>query len=336
MSTGDIVIGIDGGGTNTRVMVSDLEGNVLSYTEKGAASIHKDIHAKRNVHEAIQEALLLSGKQPQQVRGLAAGIAGYDSESDLEWVEPLTAMEGLACPRWHMNDAVAAHCGAFVGAPGIVVIAGTGSLIFAMTDKGEYIRNYDFHQYASSAARHIAYDAVYDTLSGSANETDAEFIHVMLKHWHVDSLAELKQLARHGFDADRYERDRKFGQFAPAVTEAALQGSVLATNACNRAIREIKVGIEILADTFTEEHVAVTFIGSVVNSPYFIQELARQLTSGNNKRYTMVKPRLQPTAGAVLYAFKALNIEITETIIDNLGQHNAGVRRSAGDVLSEA
>jgi glucosamine kinase len=66
----DIVIGIDGGGTHTRVMVADSEGNVLSYIEKGASSIHKDLQSKLNVHQAIQEALQQAGKEISEVVSL--------------------------------------------------------------------------------------------------------------------------------------------------------------------------------------------------------------------------------------------------------------------------
>ncbi len=40
--TEGVVVGLDGGGTHTLVMVADLAGSVLSYTEKGASSIYKD------------------------------------------------------------------------------------------------------------------------------------------------------------------------------------------------------------------------------------------------------------------------------------------------------
>lgn len=53
-STNGIVIGIDGGGTHTRIMVVDLTGNVLAYLENGASSIYKDLHARENVQSAIQ------------------------------------------------------------------------------------------------------------------------------------------------------------------------------------------------------------------------------------------------------------------------------------------
>jgi glucosamine kinase len=34
----EVVVGIDGGGTRTRVIVADLDGHVLGVTERGGAS----------------------------------------------------------------------------------------------------------------------------------------------------------------------------------------------------------------------------------------------------------------------------------------------------------
>ncbi|GAA3413638.1 hypothetical protein ACFFNY_06895 [Paenibacillus hodogayensis] len=69
---------------------------VFSLTEGGASSIHKDGNAAENVRSAIRSALANAGCRPGAVKGLCAGVAGYDSERDLEWVETLTAVEGSA------------------------------------------------------------------------------------------------------------------------------------------------------------------------------------------------------------------------------------------------
>ncbi|SFT08251.1 N-acetylglucosamine kinase [Paenibacillus sp. BC26] len=318
MNADDVLIGIDGGGTNTRVLVCDLKGNVLSYCEKGAASIRKDVLATQNVHAAIAEALKLANKEGRQVIGTAAGIAGFDTESDLEWVAPLTEIPGLSGPKWHVNDAVVAHYGALLAKPGIVVISGTGSIIVAIAEDGRFSRNYDFHHYAASAARFIAYDAVYEILAGQTDQTDEALIQSMLQHWHVQSIAEFSKLARGGFTEDRQERDKIFGQFAPAITQAAEQGSSVAVTVCDRAVNQIKVGIELLAASFAGETVEITFIGSVVNSPYFSKSLRLLLSEGRNKSYTLVEPELPPVAGAVLYAMNRLKLPITQDILHNL------------------
>ncbi|QYR21836.1 ATPase [Paenibacillus sp. sptzw28] len=322
----NIVIGIDGGGTHTRVMIADLSGKILSYLEKkAAASLEKDLFAQKNVHEAVVEAIAAAGRALPDVRGIAAGIAGYDSGRDLQWVESLTDISGLSCPKWHMNDTVAAHYGAFMSKPGIVVISGTGSNILAVTEQGRYICNYDLHHYAASAARFIVYDAVYEALAGNVHETDGELIRSMLLHWGVSSMEELREVACTGFLADSRERNKKFGQLAPAITEAARQDSRLARTVCDRAIHQITVGVEILAAYFSGPSVSVAFIGSVANSPYFREQLIGRLRSGNNKAYAVIDPYLPPAAGSVLFALEKMNIPVSEAVINNLQKFSSAM-----------
>lgn len=319
LGTHDVVIGIDGGGTHTRIMVTDLMGNVQSYLEKGSASVYRDLQAQQNVNQAIVEALAAAGRELHQVRGLAAGIAGYDTEADVEWVRGLTAVKGLTCPKWHFNDAVSAHYGALLMQPGIVALSGTGSIVMAITEDDQYIRNFDFHQYAPSAARLIAYETIYEVLAGNGNPSDTELIHLMLKHWEVHNLQELHRLARQGFLNDRRARDRKFAQFAPMITAAASTGSSVARRVIDHAIHQVKIGIELLGPSFSEDTISVAFTGSVINSPYFKERLTALLTSGNHKKYTVVNSHFSPVTGSVLYAISQIpGHSIGEGLIRNL------------------
>lgn len=320
-NTQEIVIGIDGGGTHTRVMVVDLAGNVLSYLENGASSIHKDLQARENVQRAIEEAIRQSGSDMKHVLAMTAGIAGFDSKADLEWVLPMTAIEGLDCQKQHVNDAVVAHSGALLTEPGIIVISGTGSIIYAVTEEGQQIRNYDLHHYAASAARFLAYDATFEILSGNIDDSDHDLVSNILQLWKLSTVEELSQLALQGFVADQRERNRKFAQVAPTVTEAAAQNSKLAKLVCDRAIHQIMAGVEMLASYFSNAEVNVSLVGSVVNSDYFQLRLATKMSDGNNKKYRLIKPAFSPVAGAVLMALKQLNIPIQQELLHNLSQH---------------
>ncbi|KAI7259986.1 hypothetical protein KC345_g10170 [Hortaea werneckii] len=322
MQRADIVIGIDGGGTHTRVIAADVEGNVLAYCKKGSASVYRDSAAEYNVKSAIMEALEYGGIEPGRVIGLTAGIAGYDTPDDLNWIAPLTAIPELACPKWHVNDALIAHYGALLAQPGIIVIAGTGSILIAINEDGRYLRNYDFHHYAASAARLLAYDTVFDVLAGQTDPSDERLVARMLAHWDASTVSDLYKLASEGFDDDRKARDKRFGQFAPVVTEAAERGSSAALRVCGRAAMQIKVGIELLAASFAQPTVPVAFIGSVANSGYFQSELRKILKNGSNKQYTVITPQLPPAAGAVLYALKQLGRPITENMISRLQESN--------------
>lgn len=307
------VIGIDGGGTHTRVLVCDLEGRQLAYLDNPcAASIYKDSNAVQNVRNSITEALAAAAICPEDVRCIAAGIAGYDKPEDLSWVSELTALPGLHCPKLHMNDAVAAHAGALRAKPGIVAISGTGSIILGITESREHIRNYDFHHYAHSAARFLAYDAVYEVLAGHADASDKALVESMLSHWDAADLHKLAALGRLGFHADSKERDKHFGQFAPFVTDAAESGSSIAVDVCNRAVHQLKIGIEMIGASFESGTVEVAYIGSVIRSGYVSRRLSEQLAQGSNKRYAAVEPALSPVAGAVLLAYQKLGVDAPE------------------------
>jgi glucosamine kinase len=53
MQSTEVVIGIDGGGTHTRVIAADSEGNVLACSKKGDASAYRNSAAQHNVRSAI-------------------------------------------------------------------------------------------------------------------------------------------------------------------------------------------------------------------------------------------------------------------------------------------
>lgn len=307
------VIGIDGGGTHTRVMVCDLEGNQLAYLDSNcASSVYKDQNAIHNVRSTISDALATAHVKAADVRFVAAGIAGYDNPEDLAWVSELTALPGLDCPKLLMNDAAAAHAGALMARPGIIAISGTGSIILGITESRRHIRNYDFHHYASSAARFLAYDAVYEALAGHADDSDQSLVESMLRHWEASDLHELAAIASQGFQSDKMERNKQFGQFAPMVTIAAEEGSSIAMAVCDRAVHQLKVGIEMVGSAFEAETVEVAYIGSVIRSSYLSRRLSDCLAQGKNKRYVPTNPTLSPVAGAVLLAYQELGIALPE------------------------
>ncbi|KKO55307.1 BadF/BadG/BcrA/BcrD ATPase family protein [Paenibacillus sp. DMB20] len=317
----EAVIGIDGGGSKTRVMVSDLAGHILSYAEGGPSSIHKDGNAHENVQKTIQAALSTADCGAGQVKGIYAGIAGYESEQDLKWVQRLTEVEGLHCPKWYVNDSVVAHAGAFLGKPSIVVVSGTGSIIFAVTEQGDQLKNIDFHHYASSAARFLSYDAIFELLAGNIQRSDEAMICKILSYWNVENVDRLRTLAARGFIEDGKERDKKFGEMASIVTNGAQEGSRLGQIVCDKAIDQIMVGVEILGAFFQSDLISVTGIGSVIKSPYMKSKFIERLQTGKNKRYCFKNPELSAVSGAVLMALRSLDIPVDLKTIESIRNH---------------
>ncbi len=326
-----IVIGIDGGGTYTRVAVADLSGRILATATGGAASPNKTAHARENVQNAIHEAVSRAGCRLEEVAGLVAGIAGLDSPNDQQWAEAFTDLPGLACPRQHVNDAVVAHAGALRSQPGIIAISGTGSIVFGVTEAGRHLRNYDFHQYAHSAARYLSYEVVHRILANDVQAADGPFVADVLAYWQVETVAQLRERGISGFVSERFERDRLFGAMAPLVTNAALNGVPLAVSVCAAAAAALGIGIRLLGNCFAGETVSVALIGGVVNSAAMRQAVEIVLTQDAHKHFQIVEAAYSSEAGAVLMALARQGVISNEAVFHALGQAGQMQAATVGD-----
>lgn len=303
-----IVIGMDGGGTTTRAVAVDLTGRTLAWTQAGSASPGKTPHARENVRQAIQEVAAQAGRTLSEVAALVAGIAELDEPEDEVWAAEFTTLPGLTCPRIHVNDAVVAHAGALESRPGIIAIAGTGSIVYGVTETGRQIRNYDFHHAPSAQARSLSYDAVHALLADEAGAADAELVGAILDFWRIGSLGELREMGTRGFIADRFERGRRFGEMAPLVTAAAGQGSPLACRVCDQVAAALGTSIRLVGGCFALDSIPIALIGGVIRSPYMQGAIARALGEIRGRQYDIMEPALSGEAGASRMALRHLGI----------------------------
>lgn len=321
---GNIVIGIDGGGTTTRVMTASLDGTVIAYAENGCCNPNKDVLAKQHVRDALQEAAAHSGGAP--IAALCAGLAGLESDQDMAWAEEFTDAFGPATAsivRRHVNDGMVAHAGAFFGEPGIMAVSGTGSVVFGLNEAGRIVRNQDFHHYAT-AARFLAYEAIYKIIGGYAGEADQAWVSDILRYWGAGSVDELGEMGAGGFVRDEHERMRRFGAMAPYVTKAAGAGVPLARIVCDEAASALEEGIRIVGSRFSGETISVAFVGSVIRDPYIrriLTERLQQADAPGRKRFRVIEPALSPVAGAVVMALQSVGVAITPDTLARLQQH---------------
>lgn len=134
--------GIDGGGTKTSVALVDEAGKVVGAGVRGPANARSlgVEPAAENIAGAILDALSAAGAALGDLAGICACLAGLDTELDLPVPRLALELLGYAGPAILENDVVGAWAAATEGAPGIVVIAGTGSTALGMNARGELWR----------------------------------------------------------------------------------------------------------------------------------------------------------------------------------------------------
>lgn len=138
----EIVLGIDSGGTNYRVMAADKDGQKLGLYVGPPASHHylKLNEMKERIEQAIDQCLMSFGGSRREITGIVCGSTGIDSARDLKIVEGCyRRLRDVNCPVKVMNDAELAH-EAVTGGEGVLLISGTGSIAYGRNQKGRKAR----------------------------------------------------------------------------------------------------------------------------------------------------------------------------------------------------
>lgn len=123
----DIFIGVDGGGTKSKLVMRDAAGNLLGSGRSGAANIRLSVDvALQSIDDAFQKALAeakINPKEDNHRFHIGLGLAGTEvPEACTEFLARLPHFDTVRME----SDAYAACLGAHDGQDGAILIVGTG------------------------------------------------------------------------------------------------------------------------------------------------------------------------------------------------------------------
>jgi N-acetylglucosamine kinase-like BadF-type ATPase len=124
------VAGIDLGGTWIRAVAVDARG--------ARRQVRSRIPARLSTAEIVQRALDDLGLRRQRVRTLVLAARGVWTTHERRQLRK--ALRGLATTVIVVSDAEAAHHGALAGGPGVLLLAGTGSIVLGRSNAGRWQR----------------------------------------------------------------------------------------------------------------------------------------------------------------------------------------------------
>lgn len=134
------VLGIDGGGTKTAAVILDETGAEQGRGEGGPGNIATCDEATltASVQGAVRGALSAAGLSPNtRFAAVCAGVAGYTAKRRRAEFAQLLARLVPADQHCLEPDYVAGYWGATKGEPGVIVSAGTGSVVYGRNRAGE-------------------------------------------------------------------------------------------------------------------------------------------------------------------------------------------------------
>ncbi|MEK9135653.1 MAG: BadF/BadG/BcrA/BcrD ATPase family protein, partial [Bacteroidota bacterium] len=230
MSRQPLVLGVDGGGTKSIGLVADPSGNILARRESGASNVNVVglDGAARSLHKVISDCCDDVRCPPDELRAVVLALAGAgDDASRLrikDAVNDLFIRDGKkALPLFVETDARAALEGAFGGGPGVVVIAGTGSIIVGKTQRSDLLTIGGWGRILGDEGS--GYFIGREALRAVTLQLDRRGEATKLK----DKIAEVHHWqTRADIIKAVYQEKIELSQLAPLVLEAAAENDVVA------------------------------------------------------------------------------------------------------------
>jgi glucosamine kinase len=311
-------LGIDGGGSKTTCVVGD-QSSVLATVTAGGSNITRvgEAGAREALHQAIRDACLGAKINPQQVLRACVGAAGAGRPEIAGTVREIVA-EIVAGEVEVVGDMEIALAAAFGKRPGVIVIAGTGSIVFGRDAEGKVVRagGWGFaisdegsaHWIGLRAVRAVlrAADEVGDDLAERDSTWPAARLFSELKTaWSVTSLPQLARTANANPD---------FAVLFPAVLAAAEAGDSVARQIIADASRELAqlAGIVLRrlfsARLLPAQHasaVPMAMAGGVFRHAAMIRELFYNEVRSANPDVVLNPEVVDPVHGALQMARKA-------------------------------
>lgn len=130
------LVGVDGGGTGTRVVLGDSQGVELAQASSGPSGLGLGIGSAWQAIEAgCRDAFAAVGRPLDWSHCvLGCGLAGVNNR---DWLAAFRAQAPQVAALAVESDAYTTLLGAHGGAPGVVVALGTGSIAAVLDEAGE-------------------------------------------------------------------------------------------------------------------------------------------------------------------------------------------------------
>lgn len=313
-----ILAGVDAGATTTRAAAVHEDGRLVGRGEAGPGNPHNAgvSSAAGSIVAALREAT--RGAPPDVV---VAGVAGIEDPALKEGLRgALAASRITEKGKIHLaSDAAVALDGAFLGGPGIIVVAGTGSVTWARDAQGREARAGGWGHIIDDAGS--GYDIGRSALAAVLRAFDGRGRATALTAGVLGALRLTSPQQIVG--AARAMRPPEIAALAPLVLEAAEQGDAAAAEIVRAAGGHLAEGAAAVwwALALRGPH-PVAGIGGLFRRAVFRTAFAQSLRDLCPEA-SVVPPRLPPVGGAVWRAFAVRGIEAPAQLITELSGEDA-------------
>lgn len=303
--TANFWLGVDGGGTNCRAALADATGKILGTGQAAAANLVRVglEAAVTHIQQAVAEACTQAGISAAQITGACFGLAGVGNPQ-----HHATMLAGLqaAFPIPHLlleTDARIALAGANDLQPGVVVIAGTGSIACGINARGQFARaggwgpamGDEGSGYYIGRRALAAVVMAYDERGAATSLTGP-----ICQHFHVETPPELPPVIYN----EPVKVMHEIAQLSKLVVAHAQTGDVVALDILADAAYELGRAVNTVIKKLGMQGEAfrVAYVGGVFGAGELVLGLLRLVIQEYAPNAILAPPLISPVHGAVKLA----------------------------------
>ncbi|MEN2768654.1 N-acetylglucosamine kinase [Ornithinibacillus xuwenensis] len=318
------VMGIDGGGTKTQVVLADLYGNVI--TDRVYGSTNPNTMTEKELSDTFRimfEDIHRDFIGIENIKCIFAGISGAGSQASKQLIKKIIRGHIHSPTKLQIEaDTVNALYSGTLGKPGIVQIAGTGSITFGINEKLQQDRVGGWGYLLGDEGS--GFDIGQQGIKGALRCEDGRGQRTILMdyiyaHFQVKSGRELIDKIYHSSSPKHL-----ISHVSKLVFQAAIENDAVANRILQRTTKELAHSIQSLSDKLfpEEELIQVILCGGIFTNQSLMLQLLEAEFKHRKQRVNLIIPKIPPAAGAIIGAYLTEDMkEITPNIIENLLAH---------------
>ena len=296
------IVGIDGGGTGTVGILTTETGRCLAQAQSGPSNYHVVGEAKTQaiLKNVVGELCEKAGIPSISSIHFCLGMAGLGRAEDQKVIGRICDELGISKnQRILTHDAHIALVGGTEKQHGVIVISGTGAIVYGINPDGKEARANGWGYLLGDEGS--GYDIAIKGLRAVARAADGRGNSTELTNRILDrlELGEPSNLIRWAHAASRDE----IAQVAEVVFDTARTADTVASEIVDAAADELVCAAESVIKQleFIEPFEIVLSGGNLIHQPVFVDKLRQRLTR-DQPEVSVRLPKHEPAYGAVLLA----------------------------------
>jgi len=298
------LIGMDGGGTKTKCILTDINLKPIYETISGPSNflvIGTEI-VSETILNLVNECLSSQNISSSDIEAIVLGTTGGGRRNDAELLEKKiyedAKQKSISINKFRVeSDARIALEGAFSGKAGSILIAGTGSIMFGKDEAGEIHRVGGFGRFIGDEGSgyrigRIGLNAVARYFDGRAKST--KIADLLEQEFSIGSSETLI--------TEVYRNNFNIAAVAPLVFDAAESGDKIAQRILEDEADELLLHVSSMKTKLDVQLLKVSLIGSLLTTPNYFSYLFNEKVIRRFNDVQIKEAEHSPEYGAALMA----------------------------------